>query len=102
MVGHKAAKLELPLVMKVHPIFNIALLTRPQGRSMLIAMQPSYNELRHAVGMCFTLGSPLCILNVHYTKSIKGSIILEQKDVLCSLIDYCAGPETQRLNVVGS
>ena len=46
---------------------------------MLIAMQPSYNELCHAVGMRFTLGSPLHILNVHYTKSIKGSIILEQK-----------------------
>ena len=48
---------------------------------MLIAMQPLYNELCHAVGMCFTLGSPLCILNVHYTKSIKGSIILEQKQM---------------------
>ena len=46
---------------------------------MLIAMQPLYNELRHAIGMCFTLGSPLRILNVQYTKSIKGSIILEQK-----------------------
>ena len=46
---------------------------------MLIAMQPLYNELRHAVGMHFTLGSPLRILNVHYTKSIKCSIVLEQK-----------------------
>ena len=46
---------------------------------MLIATQPSYNELCHAVGMHFTLGSPLCILNVHYTKLIKCSIILEQK-----------------------
>ena len=47
---------------------------------MLFAMQPSYNELCHAVRpVRFTLGSPLHILNVHYTKSIKGSIILEQK-----------------------
>ena len=70
---------------------------------MLIAMQPLYNELRHAVGMCFTLGSPLHILNVHYTQSIKCSIILEQKwNVLHSLIDYRASPETQWLNVVGS
>ena len=51
----------------------------PQGWSMLIAMQPLYNELRHAIGMCFTLGSPLCILNMHNTNSIKGSIVLEQK-----------------------
>ena len=35
MVGHKAAKLELPLVMKVHPIFNIALLTRYHGLCLL-------------------------------------------------------------------
>ena len=70
---------------------------------MLIAMQPSYNELRHAIGMRFTLSSPLHILNVHYTKSIKCSIVSGAKmDVLCPLIDYCASPETQRLNVVGS
>ena len=48
---------------------------------MLIAMQPSYDELHHAVGMCFTLDSPLRILNVHCTKSIKCSIILEQKQM---------------------
>ena len=52
---------------------------RPQGWSMLIAMQPLYNELCHAIGMCFTLGSPLRILNVHCTQLIKCSIILEQK-----------------------
>ena len=28
MVGHNAAKLELPPGMKVHPVFNIALLKR--------------------------------------------------------------------------
>ena len=54
---------------------------RPLGQSMLIAMQPLYNELRHAVGMRFTLSPPLRILNVHYTKAIKGSIILEQKQM---------------------
>ena len=48
---------------------------------MLSAMQPSYNELRYAVGMRFTLGSPLRILNVHCTKTIKCSIILEQKQM---------------------
>ena len=48
---------------------------------MLIAMQPSYDELRHAVGICFTLGSPLHIMKVHYTKPIKCSIVLEQKQM---------------------
>ena len=52
---------------------------RSQGWSMLFATQPLYDELRHAISMHFTLGSPLHILNMHYTKSIKGSIILEQK-----------------------
>ena len=66
-------------------------------------MQPLYDELHHAIGMHSLFGSPLHILNMHYTKSIKGSIILEQKhDVLCSLIDSCAGPETQQLNIAGS
>ena len=52
---------------------------RPQGQSGLIAMQLSYDELHYTIGMHFTLGSPLRILNVHYTKSIMGSIVLEQK-----------------------
>ena len=48
---------------------------------MLLATQPSYDELRNAVGIRFTLGSPLRILNVHCTRSIRCSIILEQKQM---------------------
>ena len=35
MVGHNAAKLELPPGMKVHPIFNVALLKRYHGQRLL-------------------------------------------------------------------
>ena len=35
MVGRNAAKLELPLGMKVHPIFNVALLKRYHGEHLL-------------------------------------------------------------------
>ena len=35
MVGHNAAKLELPPGMKVHPVFNIALLKRYHGQRLL-------------------------------------------------------------------
>ena len=72
---------------------------------MLFAMQPSYNELRHAIAVCaHSQSPPLHILNVHHTWSIKGSIVLEQKlDVLHSLIDsHAKGLEIQRLNLVGS
>ena len=48
---------------------------------MLLATQPSYNELRLAIGICFTLGSPLHILNVLCTQLIRCSIVLEQKQM---------------------
>ena len=35
MVGHNAAKLELPLGMKVHPVFNVALLKRYHGQCLI-------------------------------------------------------------------
>ena len=70
---------------------------------MLLATQPSYDELRHAVGVCFTLGSPLRIFNVLCTQSIRCSIVLEQKQMyFVSLINYRASLETQRLNIAGS
>ena len=35
MVGHNATKLELPPGIKVHPIFNVALLKRYHGQCLL-------------------------------------------------------------------
>ena len=36
MVRRNAAKLELPLGMKVHPIFNVALLKRYHGQCLIL------------------------------------------------------------------
>ena len=35
MIGHNAAKLELPLGMKVYPVFNVALLKRYHSKRFL-------------------------------------------------------------------
>ena len=35
MIGHNAAKLELPPGIKVHPVFNVALLKRYHGQHIL-------------------------------------------------------------------
>ena len=35
MVGRNAAKLELPLGMKVHPVFNVALLKKYHGQRLM-------------------------------------------------------------------
>ena len=35
MIRHNAAKLELPLGMKVHPVFNVALLKRYHSQRLL-------------------------------------------------------------------
>ena len=35
MIGHNAAKLKLPPGMKVHPIFNVALLKRYYGQCLI-------------------------------------------------------------------
>ena len=36
MIGHNTAKLELPLVIKVHPVFNVALLKKYYGNCLLL------------------------------------------------------------------
>ena len=66
-------------------------------------MQPLYNELHHAIGVCtHSQFSP-----PHFERALhlvnQGFHCSGAKtDLLCSLIDFHAGPEAQRLNIAGS
>ena len=49
MIGRNAAKLELSLVMKVHPVFNVALLKRYHRLYLLKNPIPIDDDAQHEV-----------------------------------------------------
>ena len=69
---------------------------------MLFAMQPSYNELCHAIGVRSLSVPPSIFERALHLVNQRFHNSGAKTDVLRSLIDYHASPETQWLNVAGS